>query len=1236
MRRRFWERLSESGTAVAWAIILIGAAGLAATLRAPDRSSAAAIALLSLAAIVADALSIPTSADGSLTLGPAVAATGLILCGAPSTALAMAAGAVVGRGLLRRRPLVGTFYRASQWVLATLAAGVSAHLVSPGHPIWTQATFTGQIDAGYTTGMVAGMAVFVIVSAALASWRLTFDRRPSSAASLGATIAFEAFNTVVLFALGAIIGLVGTGALPRSALFITLPVVLAGVTLLVYASHRQVAAELGVLYGTMAELNRPTPVAEIAHTVAAGLDRLVAPDISTIWLRRPGESQATIVHYRGPGGVEFARQFEPLGLIEQSMHTGRTIRIGDYERDAGRNPRVEVLFGPGVIRSALVVPIAAGGEAWGAIALIAGAPHQFTARHERLASALAAQAALAIRTAHLLTDARRQAERISALQHVGLLAGTSLDPDEACQHLVARAAETLGAKYAFLVTFDPRTRELRGQAAQGTDAGGFTTLRGRVDGEPGALHEAVRAIRERRTVFCDESQIAASPCPSLRGLPDARCALTAPLLRQGRLIGALTAVHTEPRQFTDGEITALEAIAAQGVVIIENARLHVASEAQLRQMEAMVGVFSRLGAALDLRSVFGLTAEGARDVLSAERCLVLAWDGHGPITEVFVAGLSDEFASFVRLHGAATVGRHLAQAAHPVIIGNLLADPRTGSLRDACEREGLRSGVFFPLRSQGELVGILALLDTAAREIPADALRLAEVFADQVAVVVRNATRLAQSEQRRDELVLLNRIMGSVSASLNLAEVFHTAATELAAALNIPRVAIYRVEGSLLRLAAQVGASDAPGEVPVTAGVMGRVVRSGRPDFVPNVRNDPDYILSSFEVTSMAAAPITKDGATSAVLMVEGVGARPVTSQMFEFISAYAQQLSVNASNASFYEEQRRAHDELQVLYEAAKAVSGTLELRTVLDSLVSVTCRAFGYENGTLFMVDAESGDLTVEAAYGHQESVLGTHFPAGVGIVGWVARAGTPAAVDDVHADSRYRQVDERTRSELAVPLIAEGKVLGVFNVESSRMAAFSTRDLRLLTTLASYAVVAIQNARLYEQAQRLAITDGLTELYNHRYLHESLERILERARRDFQPLGLIMLEIDHFKRYNDTYGHQSGDEALRTVAGLLRRGSRPSDFVARYGGDEFMVILPGATKTATLETAERLRRAVEAYPLILGDEVITTVTLSVGVATFPHDGQTVDALVEAVDRAQYIAKRSGGNKVHIAHGA
>lgn len=217
--------------------------------------------------------------------------------------------------------------------------------------------------------------------------------------------------------------------------------------------------------------------------------------------------------------------------------------------------------------------------------------------------------------------------------------------------------------------------------------------------------------------------------------------------------------------------------------------------------------------------------------------------------------------------------------------------------------------------------------------------------------------------------------------------------------------------------------------------------------------------------------------------------------------------------------------------------------------------------------------------------------------------------------------------------MPLIIEGRVIGVFNVESPRLQAFGEHDLKILTTLASYATIAIANARLYEQTKRLAITDGLTELYNHRYLNDVMGRSLERAIRDDRPLAVIMLEIDNFKHFNDTFGHLQGDEVLRIIADLLRKTSRPSDFAGRYGGDEFILVLPNTGKGAAQDVAERIRRAVESYPFILGGSVVTTVTLSVGVAASPEDGVTVDALVEAVDRAQYTAKRTGGNKVHSA---
>ncbi|MGQ0568335.1 MAG: GAF domain-containing protein [Armatimonadota bacterium] len=1215
------------------AVMVAGAGVLVASLVGSEWPAPSYLIALFLAAIVASALFIPDSLGDVQTFGPAVAAAGLSLVGASVTAVAMAVGTVLGHAALRRRPLVQALFYAGAWVLATRAAGGAAYLVFVDHPSWARPIFRGQVDEGFVVAALAAAATFVAVSVLLVGGGLSFHRRTPFAGGLGWAVVSHALVTTVLFGVGTIVGLVAARALPISSLFWLIPSLGAAVAALVHANHLQSAAELEVLHTTAGDLGRSLSLDDVVQTLASGVDRTLAADIFSIYMRAPGEPEPRVVHYRGPGGMALARQLEPDALSAHAIRAGKAIRLRNYEHDARRSARADVVFGPGVIRSALVVPIVGGGQAWGAIALFKGTRSYFTARHERFVTSLADQTAMAIRGIHLLEHDRRQSDRLTSLQQVGFLPGATLNPDDACRHLVTRAAEMLGTKYAFLALIDPQSRELHGQVAHGADGADFARLRARPEGEFAALHEMARAIRDRRPVICGEAEVRDSPCPSLRALSDVRSALAVPLIRQGRSVGALLVARIEPASFTEIEITALQSVAAYGTIAIENARQHAAVEEHLRRSEAMVGVLKRLCGASDLRGVFALVAEGFRDVFGVGRCLLLVWDGHGS-AETFAEGLSEEFVNATTHHIHAVIGRHVTQAAHPVVVADLAGDARMAPLANAASRAGIRSGIFFPMRSQGAFLGTLALLDPGWRESTPDTLLLAEALVEQVTMAVKNAGLLARSERRRDELVVLNRLVGAVTASLDLSEIFRTAAAELASALDVPRVSVYRVEGPWLRLAAQIGAADAPGELPTTAGVTGRVVRNRRPEFVPNVRDEPDYIMSSFDVTSLAVVPIVQDNGTTGVLRVEGSSAHPVTPQAFEFLTAFAQQLSIAVRNATFYEEQRRAHDELQVLYEAAKAVSGTLDLRTVLDSLVSVTCRAFDYETGTLFMVDPETGDLTVESAYGHKESMVGTRLPSDAGIVGWVARTGAPLVVDDVVNDSRYRQMDDRTRSELAVPLIAEGKVLGVFNVESARLAAFGQRDMRLLTTLASYAVVAIQNARLYEQASRMAITDGLTELYNHRYLHDALDRILERARRDGQPIGLIMLEIDHFKRYNDTYGHRSGDEALRVVAGLLRRGSRPSDITARYGGDEFMVVLPGASKAATQETAERLRRAVEAYPLILGDEIITSVTLSVGVAAYPQDGRTVDALVEAVDRAQYIAKRSGGNKVHVAH--
>jgi len=480
---------------------------------------------------------------------------------------------------------------------------------------------------------------------------------------------------------------------------------------------------------------------------------------------------------------------------------------------------------------------------------------------------------------------------------------------------------------------------------------------------------------------------------------------------------------------------------------------------------------------------------------------------------------------------------------------------------------------------------------------------------------------------------LLNRLFSTVSGTLNLEELFRRTVEEVASQFAYSHVSIYRREGDELVLQFQVGYTHAHERIPVSKGIMGRVVRTAQPVLLADVSTDRDYISADPAVCAEAAVPIIIDSEVRGVLNIEAGAERTLGKGDLQLLQTLARQLSVALRNATLYDEAKGTRDELTVLYEAAKAISSSLEMKSVLETLVQVTCRGFGYEYGAILLVDDRSGDLIVEATHGYPPGTRGYRVASGKGITGRVQRTGRAELVRDVREDPRYLGITPHAVAEIAVPLIREGRVIGVFNVESTRPAVLGERDVNILTTLAGYATVAIQNARLFEQTEQLATTDGLTGLYNHRYLHQAMERILERSCREGQPLGLIMVEIDNFKRYNDTYGHRRGDEVLRIVADLLRKGTRATDFIARYGGDEFMILLPNTAKETSGEVGERLRRAIEAYPFQLGENIITSVTLSIGIAASPDDGDTVDALVDAVDRAQYSAKRSGGNKVQDA---
>ncbi len=258
------------------------------------------------------------------------------------------------------------------------------------------------------------------------------------------------------------------------------------------------------------------------------------------------------------------------------------------------------------------------------------------------------------------------------------------------------------------------------------------------------------------------------------------------------------------------------------------------------------------------------------------------------------------------------------------------------------------------------------------------------------------------------------------------------------------------------------------------------------------------------------------------------------------------------------------------------------------------------------------------------------------------WAMRGGRAHRVDDPASALLCKHVsaaDNPATGYLCIPLAAQGESRGILHVRFFRCATpgreaeeLETKQ-RLAVAIAENLALALANLKLRETLQNQAIRDPLTGLYNRRYLEETLDRELHRSRRLEAPLGVVMMDLDHFKDFNDTCGHAAGDALLIALAHTITAEIRTEDIACRYGGEEFLLVMPGASLETTRERAENLRQAVQALQVKYQDRFLQSPSLSLGVAIFPDHGATSEEVIAAADAALYRAKKAGRDRVEIA---
>lgn len=341
-----------------------------------------------------------------------------------------------------------------------------------------------------------------------------------------------------------------------------------------------------------------------------------------------------------------------------------------------------------------------------------------------------------------------------------------------------------------------------------------------------------------------------------------------------------------------------------------------------------------------------------------------------------------------------------------------------------------------------------------------------------------------------------------------------------------------------------------------------------------------------------------------------------------------------------------------KVLFEIGKAIGSDEDLGALLSRISELVCGLLGADACSVMLLDVEGEELLTRAAHGiRAERLHRISFRIGEGVAGWVVANGTPALIPDVNLDERFLVIaDARTpiASLACVPLVARGERVGAMTITSNRTGAFGDADVDLLGFVAKTIALDVENIRLH----RLSITDPLTGTYNREFLHQRLPAtVLSCAQRGL-PVAVAMIDVDFFKSVNDLHGHDVGDRVLAEVAARMRTSIRNDDFIVRYGGEEFLIVLPGSSAAAAWEIGERMRARFAEGRFQFEDTDIE-ITISIGIADLAAprpdeqaatDGPTslanktlaekmANDLVRRADAALYLAKGKGRNRVEVS---
>jgi len=402
---------------------------------------------------------------------------------------------------------------------------------------------------------------------------------------------------------------------------------------------------------------------------------------------------------------------------------------------------------------------------------------------------------------------------------------------------------------------------------------------------------------------------------------------------------------------------------------------------------------------------------------------------------------------------------------------------------------------------------------------------------------------------------------------------------------------------------------------------------------ISNKHPETSFILFTGNATIASAIEALKSGAYDYII-------KPFDIDHLKLVikrGLEKQRLTVR--NKELLERLEKEKYKLEIIIDTYNKIGTISSIDNLADFVTAQVLKIVEAEKSSLMVVDKDAGELVLKSFKGLDKEKVVVNMKIGELVAGWVAQQGEALLVKDIDTDPRlklnFKSDRYKTKSFISLPLKVDSQVIGVMNVTDklAGIKVFTEDDLRYLTLVAHHTVIQIENIRLCEKLASLAVTDAVTNLFNHRYFQEQLNVEILRAQRYKHALSLVIFDIDFFKVYNDHYGHLEGDKVLKQVAWIIKQDVRQVDIVCRYGGDEFVLILPFTDLNSAKFVAEKIRKSIEEMDLFDKEtQENIRVNVSGGVAGY-HKGLKREDLIALADRALYKAKAEGRNRICVS---